>query len=375
VRARKSFGFPAWLSAAALAFCFGGEAAAQDVCVRLEQELAATERGGSSSSARARVEQAYQRQRYEYDRLVNIGRQYDCGAFGARHPVCQRIDAQLDRTEAALRQLQNQRAQLASDSARADRREAVLDAMDRYGCRRGPPPRTAGGLFAQLFGIPRLAPPPRIQEFDEEDQRERDDPRDRRDPRGFSEDGEAPVSGTFRSLCVRTCDGYYWPISFSTSSRFFERDTKICEASCPGQPVQLYVHRNPGEWSDDAVSLEGKPLAQMPNAFAYRAVFKRECGCGKPNATLLATNAAPPGQGPSTPVAASVPLSEALSAFRSGRSKGAQDPAPAPEAETVPAPPTSAPAAPAQPRFTAPLKTAQPGSGVRVVGPPFLPAQ
>ena len=40
--------------------------------------------------------------------------------------------------------------------------------------------------------------------------------------------------GTFRTLCVRTCDGYYFPISFSTTSERFPEDAQTCAGDVPG---------------------------------------------------------------------------------------------------------------------------------------------
>ena len=52
-------------------------------------------------------------------------------------------------------------------------------------------------------------------------------------------------AGTYRTLCVRLCDGYYFPISFSATRDRFARDAKTCETSCGGQ-ARLFVYRNPG---------------------------------------------------------------------------------------------------------------------------------
>jgi hypothetical protein len=98
-----------------------------------------------------------------------------------------------------------------------------------------------------------------------------------------NDDGETIISeqngGHFRTLCVRSCDGFYWPISFSTRPAGFARDEQICAASCPKQQVSLYVHHNPGQGSDDAKSLGGEPYAALANAFLYRKRFVKECAC------------------------------------------------------------------------------------------------
>ena len=86
--------------------------------------------------------------------------------------------------------------------------------------------------------------------------------------------------GTYRTLCVRTCDGYYFPMSFSTTPEFFYRDQDACQAMCPGVDVRLYAHRSGIEEPEDMVSLSGEPYTALPAAFAYRDPgFKRPGGC------------------------------------------------------------------------------------------------
>jgi hypothetical protein len=75
---------------------------------------------------------------------------------------------------------------------------------------------------------------------------------------------------TFRTLCVRKCDGYYFPISFSTTKGNFKRDTVACESMCPGTEVELFMHKVPEEESEDMVSQKGEPYKAMSYAFAYR---------------------------------------------------------------------------------------------------------
>src|SRR5690606_15645605 len=53
--------------------------------------------------------------------------------------------------------------------------------------------------------------------------------------------------GNLRTLCVRTCDGYFFPIAYQTSRRNFDRDAAACASMCPGTNVELYYHHVPGE--------------------------------------------------------------------------------------------------------------------------------
>ena len=87
---------------------------------------------------------------------------------------------------------------------------------------------------------------------------------------------EAEGGEQFRTVCVRTCDGYYWPVSFSTSREQLFADEAQCQASCDGG-AQLFYHPNPGGGMADAVDLSGRAYTQLANAFVYRK--KRIDGC------------------------------------------------------------------------------------------------
>lgn len=83
---------------------------------------------------------------------------------------------------------------------------------------------------------------------------------------------------TYRTLCVRTCDGYYYPISFSTMRSEFARDADKCTASC-GSEARLFYHPNPGGKVEDMVDLTGLAYASLPNAFRYRQSLVSDCAC------------------------------------------------------------------------------------------------
>jgi hypothetical protein len=96
---------------------------------------------------------------------------------------------------------------------------------------------------------------------------------------------EGQTAGTFRTLCVRTCDGFYFPVSYSTVPGRFQDDERVCKNMCPAAEVALYAHRNPGEDVAQAVSLSGQSYSSMPNAFKYRKEFSSACACKPPGQT------------------------------------------------------------------------------------------
>jgi hypothetical protein len=88
---------------------------------------------------------------------------------------------------------------------------------------------------------------------------------------------DVPQAGGMRTICVRTCDGYFFPISFSTSRQNAGRDAAICRAmyAADGQ-AELYMHvtnRNIG----DAQSLSGRRYGDQPYAFLFRQAFFSTC--------------------------------------------------------------------------------------------------
>ena len=99
---------------------------------------------------------------------------------------------------------------------------------------------------------------------------------------GVTQAPDAPLAGTYRTLCVRTCDGYYFPISYSTVPGKFADDEQLCRRLCPAAEVTLYSHRNPGEDVARAVSTSGRSYSELPNAFSYRKQYNAACQCRAP---------------------------------------------------------------------------------------------
>lgn len=85
-------------------------------------------------------------------------------------------------------------------------------------------------------------------------------------------------TSTYKTYCVRLCDGFYWPISFSTTSDRFEEDAATCRSSC-GSPARLFVHPIPGGGPGTMVSLEGLPYTALKSAFLFRVRYNAQCRC------------------------------------------------------------------------------------------------
>ncbi|MEM7461090.1 MAG: DUF2865 domain-containing protein [Pseudomonadota bacterium] len=252
------------------------------VCLQLTNELAALNSGGGFSGGSKQYreyDRAVRDQRAQIAKTENALRRNGCILSGLfRVGICGRIRASLDQMQDNLRQLERTRASHApSGGGNSARRNAVMRDIQRYGCQvsrsnqafavqnQAPRRRT---LLEQIFGV---------RTYGEDGYRTRND---------FDPDtGLASRYGTFRTLCVRTCDGYYFPISFSTVSERFGDDELTCENMCPGTDVELYFHRMPNQDSEDMISYRTDlPYTELPTAFDYRKTFDESCTCRTSNA-------------------------------------------------------------------------------------------
>ena len=87
--------------------------------------------------------------------------------------------------------------------------------------------------------------------------------------------GDGAPSGTYHTVCVRACDGFYFPISYSTVPSRFADDTRSCQRLCPAAEAELYSFRNPGENMEQAVSVSGQAYTALDRPQAATEVFQR----------------------------------------------------------------------------------------------------
>lgn len=332
---------------------------ANPACQRLEAQLAAVDRGNADPTRVEqirRIEDTVNRQQFEVDRLVAQSRRVGCESsgffsiFSNTPPQCGGLSRQIDQQRNALERMRNDLEKLnGGTTERAAQRQGLLIALGDNGC--GPQYRAAalagqrGGFWDRLFG----------------------------DNGGGSVVSTplGPMGGTFRTVCVRTCDGFYFPISYSTSPDRFHDDEQTCQRTCPASEVSLYTYHNPGEEMAQAVSLNGRLYTELPTAFQYRKAISPECSCRRPGESWSqALKAIGPDD---TIVPGDVIVTEQNSKQLSRPRIGADGKPirPDPRAATPAAAPAAAPAPLAEPAGqTDPVKRT-----VRTVGPTFLPAR
>jgi hypothetical protein len=260
-------------------------AASSRICRQLEAELASGGSGRSAAQAR-KQDVSIARQREQLQLAKRQARSTGCGfrLFGGSSSSCGAINLKIDRMERNLDALQSRRSRSAvADPGRS--RSQIMAALQANGCRdetvaeRRLPKGIEGtrSLLDQIFGggIRQRDP---TDELGDPSFRRDEDRYVRRVPEAtdggwINDDGHIRYSappGSYRTLCVRTCDGYYFPMSNASSPQDFDRDQQNCQSSCPGTEVQIYYHRS-GQESEDMVSgLSGQPYAELPSAYLYK---------------------------------------------------------------------------------------------------------
>ena len=336
------------------------------MCPRLEAQLATIDRGGAGDPAKEdqirRYQEAAAKQQAELDRVTLQAKRMGCDSsgffslFSGQSAQCGPVNNQIQQMRANMDQITTSLERLRSGGLggadRENQRRSVLTALAQNNC--GPQYANAirgpGNFLDNLFGNNNSSNP-NVPSAD-----------------------LGPQSGTFRTVCVRSCDGAYFPISFATVPARFPDDEKTCKALCPAAEATLYAYRNPGEDMNQAVSISGQPYTSSPNAFRFRQEFSPSCSCKAAGQTWsdalknIDDKAAAEQQGDiivtedsAKKMSRPLPAKGAPANWKKGAT-GTTATAPA-----APAPDTSAPAT---------ASTGQAGDKtIRTVGPTFIPAR
>ena len=210
-------------------------------------------RTGSSTSCKTKA-----------DRMDCYENMFIFGRSLRRTKKCLAIDRKIRSAKRDLGRLRDERASITDSRRDGNRRKRIIDDLARNGCgeqyryeaRRGNSGNWFEDSLGELFG---------------------GSPRPRRRSRGDLGTSIQPYA-TYRTMCVRLCDGYYFPVSFSTLPSSFPRDTDVCQNKCAA-PAELYVYRNPGGEVAEMISPDGRPYDSIENAWRYRKEYIKGCSC------------------------------------------------------------------------------------------------
>jgi len=82
----------------------------------------------------------------------------------------------------------------------------------------------------------------------------------------------------YNTMCVRLCDGFYFPMGYGVRRERLYRDARACATRCDGE-ARLFYFPTEGGSTETMVDLAGRPYARLPNAFRYRRSLVSGCAC------------------------------------------------------------------------------------------------
>jgi len=239
-----------------------GSSGRQPICVQLEQRLFAESRSNSAREMLPRIENdmrlVERDMRAAQERLERSNcYEYEFLMFGKslrRTPVCQGHASLAESNRKRLAELEQQRQQIIQSGGRS-RQDDLVRELARNNC---------GPSYQQQAA--RLNNNPFSFLWQDEDS----------GPGGNSFN----YGTTYRTVCVRLCDGAFFPVSFSTMQNQFDRDQDLCQQQCAA-PAELYYHlQSPGHGMEQAISHKTRqPYTGLRTAFRFRKEFVNGCSC------------------------------------------------------------------------------------------------
>jgi hypothetical protein len=229
------------------------------ICLQLEQRL--VQEGQKGNAAQTQLP-AIENEIRQVDRTFNTGSsQLDRNCYESflftrtfkASPQCHDLQRQVDQAKRRLTELEAQRQQIMGSSGRSYQ-DDIIHELARNNC---------GANYV--------------------DQARRREGGVWQDEESASNNSWTPQGGaggaTYKTVCVRLCDGFYFPVSFSTLPSHFTQDAEVCQSKCAA-PTELYYHPNPGGSMDQALALKTQePYTRLKVAFRYRKEFVNGCSC------------------------------------------------------------------------------------------------
>jgi hypothetical protein len=245
-----------WLAAVTALTALSHAAFAQTPeCDRYRAELASLGQGAAQSPEAQRARGDLDRMRAYYQQ-IGCNRSNNNPFFSQQPPAeCSGLAQRMRQMEANISQLQRQAA---FQDGNEQRRQQLQAAINQY-CRTAEAPPRQPNFFEQLFG----GGPSQPQQV-----RASDAP--------IIDDSNQGRLGGSRVVCVRTCDGYFFPLPAGGR----EGAQEMCQALCPEAETQVFYMAPEGD-IERGVSASGQPYTSLANASRYRRAVVPNCGCRK----------------------------------------------------------------------------------------------
>lgn len=261
-----------------LPLLLSGGTAAANMCERIQAELANLPKVVVDTASARKYAGAIARQNIQLRKAKSDQRRLGCSSGsiivvgGANADACDTLEAVVGKMERNLQILDGKRREFTGGTSSQGQRNRLLAALETNGCNDGE------ARIMPVAATETLRTPDETHTL----------------PLGTTPEGNEQLQlrslgggsghGNLRTVCVRTCDGGFFPISSGATPLDFRRDQKVCEMMCPQTQTELfYQSMTSGQETDQMTStVTGRPYFELQNAFSYRTrdLSKQgACGC------------------------------------------------------------------------------------------------
>ncbi len=102
--------------------------------------------------------------------------------------------------------------------------------------------------------------------------------------------GDAPIRLGRASICVRSCDGFAFPVGEYHGGDDLAAHEATCRSECPGAQTSLYVLPNGSSSIDEAVEARtGRSYSQKASGFHYTTYLDEACSCHPKDGNRIAS--------------------------------------------------------------------------------------
>lgn len=244
------------------------------VCSSLRQQITAMSGTVGATSEARKYGRAIASQTFEIRKIRGERARLGCGQgsiefIGSEEEIeCDALTGAIERMQVNLDILHARRRQLLDNAATGLARQRLVAALEENGCN-----DDLSALVDEINFAPETAINETIRkpgaEFGEEYR--------------LLDLGGVSTGGGLKTMCVRTCDGGFFPISSHASPTSFRRDAQVCSMMCPGTQTELFYQSLTSDDTAGMVSTEnGQTYGELPNAFRFRTSGRKDsksCGC------------------------------------------------------------------------------------------------
>jgi hypothetical protein len=259
-----------------LPLLFSSGTAAANVCERLQAELTNLPKIVVDTSSARKYAGAIARQNIQLRKAKSDQRRLGCSSGsiivvgGVNADACTTLSTVIGKMERNLGILDKKRREFAGGVSSSGTRNRLLASLEANGCNDAKVVPVAATETLRTLDDTRTLPLGTTPDGSE-----------RLELRSL---GGGSGHGNLRTVCVRTCDGGFFPISSGASPMDFRRDQKVCAMMCPQTETELFYQSMSGgqETEQMTSTVTGRGYVELPNAFSYRTRDLSKpgaCGC------------------------------------------------------------------------------------------------